>query len=157
MARFIIDENLSIAEGLIHTVERRAKRLRLLSNLIFAFFVTELVFAFLGLTRSLDPIWAFQVLLAASLCTVTAVFFFERTRRTGEQMFERISDLLQSARRTFNPDSPQYSSRLRNVQSSLRDFVRASDLLLFPGKLGPGLYFLVAIFLTFFVLFYFRF
>lgn len=88
-----------------------------------------------------------------------AVIAFDLTRRRGNAIFEEISDELQwrvtstyverDSTETF--ERPSIEARIR-----LRDFARASQLMLFPGRNGPALFLAVNVSVTFMLLVFSR-
>lgn len=94
--------------------------------------------------------------LYLSMGTMFVVFLvviaFDMTRRRGDAIFEEISDELQwrvtskyverDSTKTF--ERPRIDARIR-----LRDFARASKLMLFPGQYGPALFLTVNVSVTF--------
>jgi hypothetical protein len=76
----------------------------------------------------------------ASLSALALAIFFDRTRREGDDLFNVISDQLQS-RDSLAP----IDLRLR-----MREFVRASELPLAPARTGLLVYLLISVSLLFF-------
>jgi hypothetical protein len=87
------------------------------------------------------------VLLAGSVFVTVVVH--ENLRKTGDALFEEISDELQRRfkRRTVS-DKPSVSgepSPYLAARITLRSFSSTADLPLVPGKFGPGLYAFVSV------------
>lgn len=98
--------------------------------------------------------------LAAMSFVFLTVLAFDMYRRRGNAIFEEISDELQwrvtsryvEQESTESFERPNLDARIR-----LRDFVRASQLMLFPGQYGPALYMIVNVSITIAMLIFSRF
>jgi hypothetical protein len=96
----------------------------------------------------------FVIFLTLLISSAVTAFFstvlYEACRRRGDVLFEEISDELQWR---IPPQAPTgLKSRIDssvaamrphlNVRITLRTYAKTTDLPLFPGKFGPGLYFI---------------
>lgn len=78
----------------------------------------------------------------AAVLGFLSVIVFDATRRRGDTLFDEISDELQwNIRQNAEARSDNYSIAPEfNVRVMMRDFIRATDLPLLPGKFGPALF-----------------
>lgn len=83
-----------------------------------------------------------QIATTIALVNLMLAVFFESYRKRGESLFEEISDEFQwhLGRREFGESNYSQPRPPTDVRIILRDFTRAGDLPLVPGRLGPAIY-----------------
>ena len=135
---------------------------------IFTFLLTIanvglLVYSLFTLENSVDSSEAAGMLTSNWLYStvlfgwcIVSVVVFERMRKSGDTLFEEMSDELQWHIAYLGvapkPEPSQADELLQerpplDVRTTLRSYVRTTDLPIIPGKMGPALY--VALNLTF--------
>lgn len=140
---------------------REVGNLRRICHLLHYLGLQVVIFTFanilllaISLGRSLP---SFVTLLIPFVATMACaiIIWFERIRRSGDTLFEEISDELQWHVRHDDPKASHSAARSRpdfSVRVALREFARLSDLPVIPGRFGPSIYIAVNVIVSFFAL-----
>lgn len=156
----MVDDTVQEAQLLsaLQLLERTAHRLRILSIIAGYFTVLNISLSIgligfaAALLRDQDPFTSTATITASMVIVFPLVFLFatlipiinfEQVRRRGDALFEEISDEL--AWHVKKPEAYQVPKLSQdapnlNIRLILRLFVRSSNLPLYPGPHGPGIY-----------------
>jgi hypothetical protein len=127
---------------------------------------------FMALTRALRQIFFNLIFIPSGIVATLGVTFiivmslvlYDSRRRASDVIFEELSDELQwYVIKNTNPSinvtyEDSKSGHLRrpsiNVRVALREYVRTTDMPLIPGRMGPFLYIITNILLSFVAVFF---
>lgn len=136
---------MSFLEEVIDELVRITRRLRTMGMVLFAGLLSGIVTAVIGRTQ-IDPEYNynFEAELALTLAIIIALAglvgtaVWEMWNKRGRTVSQELTDQVQEMFVTGD-DIEREESRLR-WRVSVRDFERASDLPLLPGRFGPTIY-----------------
>ncbi len=127
----------------VNYLHRITKYLRLSGYLVIFSTVINLV---LLLSSSFPGIFPLREASFFSVLFTIIIFglaiFYENQRKSGEAIFEEVSDELQwhIGYRSSIPNKVSEKKPELEIRIALRTFARTTDLPLIPGKFGPVLY-----------------
>lgn len=128
---------------------RSVRQLRLIASylnmfgvVLLAFTVAHIAVVALSLRRTSAIIYFFDLPIfsaAMFIIVTTLALVFDVCRRRGDTLYEAVSDGFKSSSSSSGPDINFDDELMHEARYSLRNFDKASDLPLLPGKFGPAI------------------
>lgn len=141
----INNDTNDLLEYLSYKLDSKITIIKMTSMLVSLLTIINIFFAFylVGIFRE---IYRFNLMLMISLSvsTLILIFLFDYFKRAAESIYLETSEIMDSYYKDMSDEF--YRSEIRTkLKIILRNYTQFSDLPIFPGKSGVGIYFLLNI------------